>query len=917
MPDPSPNQPLTAIADPMPTPPMHPVQIGPYRITGILGRGGMGVVYRGVVVVSCEVPMGQEVAIKLLRDADASERVRFAREAVYLQKLRHPNIVRVYDAGEYGGQPYIVMQLLQGRHVDALVANGRQLEQRRAAEITVQGLDALVAAHRQGILHRDLKPGNLIIGDDGVVRLLDFGLAQLMIMESGLTASGAVVGTPAYMSPEQARGDREKVSPRSDIYGMGACLYELVTGHPPFEADNPVAVLHRVVNGHPTPARKWRPDIDRDLETILLKAMAKSPQDRYPNATAMADDLRRFLRGERITTRRPSPVTRLVRQAWEERRTVASMGLGIFVSMALVVLLIDIAITRRPAQAPAATVPAAQPPNAAIPPETAATSQAASTTVAATTLLPPPETPWITAWEHVMPVRGGTSELKTHKYPDKKVDLDYIILPAVSGPVKLSCYANLGEGNTRVELLINDRDVGAGYRASLEAANGKDGRLSLVRDRRTLISRTIPGIPRSTPLRLTIERQDDHRIVVTCEGVQPLELDDLVPIEDLDGNGVFVVFAPQANVYDVRLERKRRPEMTSPLAPADSKRLMGRWANAKNGYEEYIRDYPHSPLVREARLRIAMCDRKLDNIEAALETCNELVSTWRNDIRFMQQATFQAWLCALDLKRFQEAGEYLTALERDFDLNYLLTMSDGGRVRDLLVDHIKRGEELAQQGLRAQAAETFGRAEGVALFLHRKDDLRRIRHWRGDLLRSLDDRAGEALAVFRRIADEQGETKAERGWGLLKSAETLRLMGDTREAAIVFRRIIAQAAELPTELPQIARLWLGEVFIETGNVAEAYDVWRSSTETSSIPGRIMNALLSGRMIPPPATRSAFDNDIPYFSARLAAMNGDLAGARAYLDASLERCPAWDWPSPLARQWIARLDQGMAAGGPTR
>jgi tetratricopeptide (TPR) repeat protein len=841
--------------------------------------------------------MGQEVAIKLLRDADPNERTRFTREAAYLQKLRHPNIVRIFDAGEYAGQPYIVMQLVKGRHVDALVAQGRQLEQRRAAEITVQGLEALVAAHRQGILHRDIKPGNFIIGDDGVVRLLDFGLAQLMVLESGLTASGAVVGTPAYMSPEQARGDRELVGPRSDLYGMGACLYELVTGHPPFEADNPVAVLHRVVNSSLTPPRQWRPDLDRDLETIVLRAMARSPQDRYPSAEAMAEDLRRFLRGERVKAKRPGAFTGMMRSAWQERRSVATLGLGVFISLALVVLLVDIAVNQRPA-----------------PSTTATSSTGISATGSGTTLQA--NATWITAWEHEKPLQGGLPEVVLRPFPDKDRHRGMVYtpnLPAITGPVRLRAKAILGEGTSRVELLICDSDVGAGYRLRLEAVD-KGGRLSLLRERRVIVETKLAKMPRNVPLSLSIERQDfDDTILVMCDGAEPLTFLDLQPIEDMQGNAVYVAFTPQTTVHDVVLERRRSQKSGSPLADADSQRLAKRWARAKSLYESFLTDNPDSPQAREAELRMAMCDRLLENHDLALERCADLISRNRNDKRFVQLATFQVWLCALSLKRFQEAGEQLAVLQRDYTLEYLLSLAPSELIRAMLEDHLERGEKLARQDMRLQAIDCFDLAERLATTLRRNKELRHARHWKGDLLRSLDGRCSDALQVFTQMANDAGETPAERGWAQLKCAETLRLRnepGDTREAIAIYRTIAKQSKELPAELCQTARLWLGDLLVDM-NSADAYAIWGQSTESRSISGAIMDNLSHARMPSLPTDPTAHDHLINYFRARYSQLNDlDEPQTRKYLEQlrdSLERCTAWSWPAPLARQWLQHLD----------
>jgi tetratricopeptide (TPR) repeat protein len=286
-----------------------PPRVGPYEVLEELGRGGMGIVYKGQDATLC-----RPVAVKVLRPelADERARARFLREARAAARLRHEHVVHVYAVDQTAdGLPYLVMEYVAGSTLAAHV-RGRRLDPRQAVALLVQVADALTAAHDAGLVHRDVKPGNVLLepAADGRVtaKLTDFGLARDAGIGGTLTGEGDLAGTPAYMSPEQVRG-AARLDARTDVYGLGATLYEALTGEVPFRG-TPAAVLHQVLEEEPRPPRRLNEAIPRDLETVCLKALAKEPGRRYPTAAAFADDLRRFLMGEPVRAR---PVGRLGR----------------------------------------------------------------------------------------------------------------------------------------------------------------------------------------------------------------------------------------------------------------------------------------------------------------------------------------------------------------------------------------------------------------------------------------------------------------------------------------------------------------------------------------------------------------------------------------------------------------------------
>jgi serine/threonine-protein kinase len=270
---------------------------GRYELGEPLGHGGMAEVFRGR-----DTRLGRDVAVKILRSELASDPTflaRFRREAQAAASLNHPNIVSVYDTGDGTGTPFIVMEYVEGRTLrDILRTQGRMLPQ-RALEITADVCAALEAAHEQGIVHRDIKPGNVMVTNNGTVKVMDFGIARAITASSStMTQTAAVIGTAQYLSPEQARG--EHVDARSDVYSTGCLLYELLTHQPPFTGDSPVAVAYQHVREDPTLPSVLNPDVEPAAESVVMKAMAKNPGNRYQTAAEMRDDLLRAASGRPV-----------------------------------------------------------------------------------------------------------------------------------------------------------------------------------------------------------------------------------------------------------------------------------------------------------------------------------------------------------------------------------------------------------------------------------------------------------------------------------------------------------------------------------------------------------------------------------------------------------------------------------------
>jgi len=279
-----------------------------YEVLEELGRGGMGVVYK-----ARQVSLNRVVALKLLLAGrgTVTELERFRAEAEAVGRLQHANIVAVYEIGELDGRPYYTLEFCPNGSLAKKLA-GNPLRSREAAEVVEHVARAMTAVHGAGIVHRDLKPHNVLIAVDGTPKVTDFGVAKTGT--DSHTQTGAILGTPSYMAPEQAIGDSRRVGPQADVWALGAILYECLTGRPPFLAPTPVETMRQVLDQDPLPPRALNRQIDPDLEKIVLKCLEKDPALRYPTAADLAADLRRYRDGEPIVARSVNLLERVQRE---------------------------------------------------------------------------------------------------------------------------------------------------------------------------------------------------------------------------------------------------------------------------------------------------------------------------------------------------------------------------------------------------------------------------------------------------------------------------------------------------------------------------------------------------------------------------------------------------------------------------
>lgn len=309
-------------------------QFGPYELLEEIGRGGMGIVYK-----ARQTALDRTVAVKMIlaSHVESTEHLRrFQAEAKAAARLQHPNIVHIHEVGQLHGRHFFAMELIDGVSLAQRLAQG-PMDTPEIVRLVAATARAIAELHRHGIVHRDLKPSNILLDAEGHPHVTDFGLAKIFESDATRTATGVIAGTPSYMSPEQAAGHNELVGPASDVYSLGAILYELLTGRPPFREPTPVETVLHVLSREPELPRRFNSKVPRALEQVCLKCLAKSPEARYGSADDLADDLDRFARGEPLAAKMPGWTERVRR--WTRRKPALASRLGalaVFYSVELV-----------------------------------------------------------------------------------------------------------------------------------------------------------------------------------------------------------------------------------------------------------------------------------------------------------------------------------------------------------------------------------------------------------------------------------------------------------------------------------------------------------------------------------------------------------------------------------------------------
>ncbi|MCZ7646422.1 MAG: protein kinase [Planctomycetota bacterium] len=326
-------------------PPVLEGRFGPYEIECEIARGGVGAVLKAY-----EPKASRHVALKVLLDGDEADEVdreRFQHECETAKALALPGMIEIFDVGELDGRPFMAMELIEGKSLDKLIRE-QALTIHEGLAIMQSVAETVGRLHEAGYVHRDLKPGNILLDRYGAPKVADFGLVKSLDEVTRLTASGLVCGTPAYMAPEQARGESAKIDPRTDVWALGAVLYELLTGEAPFQAENALRLMLQITKETPRRPRLLNSRIPKEVEAIVLKCLEKNGERRYANGTALGEDLRRFLQGAPVEAQKGQRVTQWLRTVRENRSLAWKLGLGL-AAVVLVGVLVRVALAPREA----------------------------------------------------------------------------------------------------------------------------------------------------------------------------------------------------------------------------------------------------------------------------------------------------------------------------------------------------------------------------------------------------------------------------------------------------------------------------------------------------------------------------------------------------------------------------------------
>jgi len=595
-------------------------EFGNYKILDEISRGAMGIVYR-----ARQINLNRVVALKLLiagETASQDQIERFYRESQAVAKLRHTNIVPVYDMGKVGKQHYFTMEYVEGKPLEDMISR-RGMPEKQALDIIEQVGRALEHAHEQGIIHRDVKPGNVLVRKDGHVQVMDFGLAKEINTGRKMTHSGVTVGTPHYMSPEQARGFSRGVDERTDIYSMGAVLYELLTGRPPFDGDSPVEVVLKVVQQEPVSIRKLKPRVSKDLETVVMKALDKDVSRRYQSIGEFLADLERYRANEPIKAR-ASTFVYSVRKKINKHKDLSMVISAAVIILSVVFILLEhraiMAERKLSSLRKEQQLAAKRESNLREEKEKQDARSEKWKTVFNEPFSGSNIEQWATAggtWEPIDTFLAGSAT--------EPASLEFA--EPLCGNVRIFLYFMLGaplRGHFGVGVSCVESRKDTGYEILFTPE-----KLRLVKDGR--IKNEVPfKLHENRQYELLFLRENDVLILV-FDGSELLRFRDLDPITGTDCSKFrFLLSESKVYIDDLKIELESTPMVGSPLIVADKLFMEGFYQPAIEVYKRVAETAPDANMAAEALYKMGLAYDKQDKTQEAVECFNQVSALYEN-----------------------------------------------------------------------------------------------------------------------------------------------------------------------------------------------------------------------------------------------------------------------------------------------
>jgi serine/threonine protein kinase/outer membrane protein assembly factor BamD (BamD/ComL family) len=646
---------------------------GNYEILEEVSRGAMGIVYK-----ARQMNLNRLVALKVLiagERASEEQIERFYRETQAVARLRHPNIIPIYDMGTEKGRYYFSMEFVEGESLEKKIERGK-IGLNSALEIIGQVASAIAHAHERGIIHRDIKPANILIDSTGRVQVTDFGLAK----ETGKSATrtGITVGTPHYMSVEQARGESCEVDERSDIYSLGAVLYEMLTGRPPFDGPNAVDIILKVLYEEPIPPRKLNRRIPRDLEVICTKALQKEKSRRYQSAAEFLTDIRRFRASEPITTRPINILQRTYRSIKKHKQLASAVLVG-FAALAAVYFISD----WRAKKAFQREKESAQREK-----ETAGREKKLQETLQSQQKL---QEKWRTLFasafteeslEKWLAERGNWKAVDGALYCASETEAAITFSEPIPGNIRVSFDFILDaplSGYFGLSLCSAGKEPCSGYRFLFFA-----NRTALQKDDTTkkIISSPLEA---NTSYRIVAVRENDV-ISLRVDDKELLSYQDLIPLTGEAASFFrFILSGAEVRVANLVIEKESIPLQTSPLFVADKLFNDGLYTHAAEGYRTVAESPPDAKTAAEALYKVGLSFVKLDSRSEALSYFKQLIARFPES-KYAQAAKLQVGLCYLNLKEYDNFRKAVKEYNLDLSLQDILREAPLSVVENYLAD---------------------------------------------------------------------------------------------------------------------------------------------------------------------------------------------------------------------------------------